>query len=98
MKIKLLVLVILMMILLKAYFLVASHPITHFLLDGREKVVMYYNITPQIIHIDIECTKPKILWEDNTYEAYENINIYFFPSDCTLMYTIGNRYIKLQNI
>ena len=82
---------------MKVYFIVSSHPITKFLCDGRPKIVMYCNITPRIFHIDIECSQPQTIWTDKPYDRYENINIFFFPSDFTLIYTNGHRYIELQD-
>ena len=97
MKTKILIFGIVFLLLMKSYYIVSSHPITRFIMDGREKVIMYWNITPRIVHIDIECIKPQILWEDQPYETYENMNIFFFPQDFTLMYTAGHRYVKLKD-
>jgi len=82
---------------MKSYFVISSHPITRFLFDGRPKIVVFFNASPKIIHIDIECIQPQTIWTIKPYERYENINIFFFPSDFTLMYTNGHRYIELDH-
>ena len=52
---------------------------------------MYWNVSSKLIHIDIEVVNP-ILKED--YAAFESLNVFFFPSDLTLMHTISYRYVK----
>lgn len=80
--------------------IISQHPIVQFIFDGREKVVMYSNFSTRLIHIDVECKNPKIMLskdrKDKSYFCYENINIFFFPADFTLMHTLGWRYIPLQ--
>lgn len=79
---------------------VQSHPICQFVFDDRPKVLTYYMFCPRLVHIDIECAEPTILWAkdytDKNYLCYQNINIFFFPTDFTLMYTLGWRYIPLE--
>ncbi len=79
---------------------VQSHPICKFVFDDRPKVLTYYMFSTRLIHIDIECCKPTIQWakdyRNKNYLCYQNINIFFFPSDFTLMYTLGWRYVPLK--
>lgn len=81
---------------MKSYFVISSHPITRFLFDGRPKIVVFFNASPKIIHIDIECIDPIISWQKEPYHKFENMNIFFFPSDFTLIYTFGHRYVRLN--
>ena len=62
-----------------------------FLIDGRPKQVMYWNVSSKLIHIDIEVTQP-IMKKDSA--AFQSLNIFFFPQDFDLMHTISWRYIK----
>jgi len=79
---------------------VLQHPIVEFIFDGREKVVMYYNFSPRLVHIDIETKYPKVIMPEDRYDepwaSHESINIFFFPTDFTLMHTLGWRYIPLK--
>ena len=63
-----------------------------FLIDGRPKQVMYWNVSFKLVHIDIEVIEPEIR-EDSA--AFQSMNIFFFPRDFTFIHTISWRYIKL---
>ena len=62
-----------------------------FLIDGRPKQIMYWNVSFKLVHIDIEVTKPEMR-EDHA--AFQSMNIFFFPTDFTFIHTISWRYIK----
>ena len=82
------------------YDAVKQHPITKFVCDDRPKVVMYSHFSSRLIHIDIECLNPIIIWKkdrrNKDYLCYQNINIFFFTTDFTLIHTLGWRYIPLE--
>ena len=63
-----------------------------FLIDGRPKQVMYWNVSFKLVHIDIEVIEPEIRKDS---AAFQSMNIFFFPTDFTFIHTISWRYIKL---
>ena len=79
------------LLFLNAVEIVRHNQVFRFLIDGRPKQVMYWNISSKLIHIDIEVTEP-IIKKDSA--AFESLNIFFFPKDFDLMHTISWRYIK----
>ena len=62
-----------------------------FLIDGRPKQIMYWNVSFKLVHIDIEVIEPEIR-KDRA--AFQSMNIFFFPTDFTFIHTISWRYIK----
>ena len=62
-----------------------------FLIDGRPKQVMYWNMSFKLVHIDIEVIEPEIRKDS---AAFQSMNIFFFPTDFTFIHTISWRYIK----
>ena len=62
-----------------------------FLIDGRPKQVMYWNVSFKLVHIDIEVIEPEIRKDS---AAFQSMNIFFFPRDFTFIHTISWRYIK----
>jgi|TARA_R100000084_G_scaffold23594_1_gene8404 hypothetical protein len=79
------------LLILKSINIVQHNPVFKFLIDGRPKQIMYWNVTPRIIHIDIEVIQP-IIKKDSA--AFESLNIFFFPKDFDLVHTISWRYVK----
>ena len=79
------------LLILKSINIVQDSPVFKFLIDGRPKQIMYWNVTPRIIHIDIEVIQP-IIKKDSA--AFESLNIFFFPKDFDLVHTISWRYVK----
>ena len=79
------------LLLLNAVEIVRHNEVFRFLIDGRPKQIMYWNVTPRIIHIDIEVIQP-IIKKDSA--AFESLNIFFFPKDFDLVHTISWRYVK----
>lgn len=80
--------------------IISQHPIVQFIFDGRPKVVMYSNFSTRLVHIDIETKYPKIVLPEDRlmkpWASYESINIFFFPTDFTLMHTLGWRYVPME--
>ncbi len=62
-----------------------------FLIDGRPKQIMYWNVSFKLVHIDIEVIEPEIRKD---HAAFQSMNIFFFPTDFTFIHTISWRYIK----
>ena len=98
MKIK--VILISFLLLLNGINIVKSNEAFRFLTDGRPKHIMYWNVSYRLIHIDIECKKPRIILNKEGFDkssiCYDNINIFFFPTDFTLIHTLGWRYVQLK--
>ena len=80
-----------LLLILNTINIVRHNHVLRFLIDGRPKRVMYWNVSYKLIHIDIEVIKP-IIKKDSA--AFESLNIFFFPQDFDLMHTISWRYIK----
>ena len=70
-------------------------PIVLFIFDGRPKEIKYLNITSKIIHVDIE-TKNAYIRGDEL--CIDSIDIFFFPSDFSLLHSFGTRTHKLKTI
>ena len=88
-----------LLLLLNTVEIVRHNKAFQFLTDGRPKQIMYWNVSFRLIHIDIECKKPRIILDhisDKPCACYDNINIFFFPSDFTFIHTLGWRYIQLK--
>ncbi len=64
-----------------------------FLIDGRPKQIIYFNISSRIIHIDIQTVKPRCKTD---HAVFDNINIFFFPEDFHLTYTLGTYRIYFE--
>ena len=79
------------LLLLNTVEIVRHNHVLRFLIDGRPKQVMYWNVSYKLIHIDIEVIEP-IIKKDCA--AFESLNIFFFLKDFDLMHTISWRYIK----
>ena len=79
------------LLFLNAIEIVRHNQVLRFLIDGRPKQVMYWNVSSKLIHIDIEVIEP-IIKKDSA--AFESLNIFFFIEDFDLMHTISWRYIK----
>jgi len=83
------------LLLFNASSIIKHSEIVHFLIDKRPKRIMYWNVSSKLIHIDVEVIKPKI---KKDHAVIEYLNIFFFPSDFTLMHTKGYRYINFIEI
>lgn len=79
------------LLILNSINIVRNNQAFMFLIDGRPKQVMYWNVSSKLIHIDIEVTQP-IMKKDSA--AFQSLNIFFFLEDFDLMHTISWRYIK----
>ena len=79
------------LLLLNAVEIVRHNQVFKFLIDGRPKQIMYWNVSSRLVHIDIEVIEPLI---KKNSAAFQSLNIFFFPKDFTLMHTISWRYIK----
>ncbi len=64
-----------------------------FLIDGRPKHITYCNISFRIIHIDIQTVKPRCKTD---HAVFDTINIFFFPEDFHLTYTLGTYRIYFE--
>ena len=79
------------LLLLIAPDLIRRNKALFFLIDGRPKQIMYWNVSFKLVHIDIEVIEPEIR-KDRA--AFQSMNIFFFPTDFTFIHTISWRYIK----
>ena len=91
MKIKLL----LILLAFYCFDTIINHPVFLFITDNRPKIITYWNVSPNIIHIDIIADKPLISPERISYES---MNIFFFPKDFTLMHTICMTHYNTEEI
>ena len=79
------------LLLLIAPDLIRRNKALFFLIDGRPKQIMYWNVSFKLVHIDIEVIEPEIRKDS---AAFQSMNIFFFPTDFTFIHTISWRYIK----
>ena len=79
------------LLLLIAPDLIRRNKALFFLIDGRPKQIMYWNVSFKLVHIDIEVIEPEIRKDS---AAFQSMNIFFYPTDFTFIHTISWRYIK----